>query len=368
MDNVPITAIKDQPKAKPKLWRNLTVYEEAAKIDFAQMGEDMGRQVKSTTDRIAEAVEDIEESIIAQTKRLKILETGNMKPIRDIVIAPKKLQDGVRHIKNICLNSFGYMYLEGKRGGLLEVENSYGKKIKFAEDSGPFVFELKDDGYIIENGYSNNRAYFADIADLTPAEALKKFRRKIPMTKKQYSQLLDMAKGRAFTVAGIVEKDILKSVQEMLYKAIREGAPLKDFAFALKQANIKYTGTVYGSDAKKGEPISPIHTETIVRTNFASVFNDGRWDLFNDPAVVGFVPAYQYSGILDNRIRETHRKMDGKIYPRDDPIWNRWRPPCGYNCRCILTPVTINMKYSVSNPTALKPDPGFGALTDTRVA
>ncbi len=126
---------------------------------------------------------------------------------------------------------------------------------------------------------------------MTPKKALDRFRRKVPMTKRQYSQLLDMAKGRAFTVAGIIEKDMLRTIQELLYKAIREGAPLSDFSNALREANVKYTGSVYGTEKKKGQPLSPIHTETIVRTNFASVYSEGRWDMFNDPAVVSFVPA-----------------------------------------------------------------------------
>jgi SPP1 gp7 family putative phage head morphogenesis protein len=361
--DIPIKAFAE----KRKLWRNLTIYEEACKIDFVELESRFEGHVQATTDRLARAVKDIQESIISQVGRLKILETGNMKLIRDVVIAPKKLSDGVKHVKNICLNSFGYVYLEGRSDALIEVENSFGKSIKFGEDSGPFAFVLREQGWDIENGYERNRAHFADIADLTPAEALKKFKRKVPMTKRQYSQLLDMAKGRAFTVAGIIEKDILRTIQDLLYKGIREGASIKDFAFALRQANIEYTGTVYGTDKKKGEPISPVHTETILRTNFASVYSDGRWDLFNDPAVVSFVPAYQYSAILDTRTRETHRRMDERVYLRDDPIWYKWRPPAGYNCRCILTPVTVNMDFSVSRPTALKPDPGFGALIEARV-
>ena len=358
-EKIPITGFKEE---KPKLFRSLTVYEEACKIDFIKLDSTFDDQVASTTARIADNVREIEDSIIKQVSRLKILENGSTARIKNVIIAPGKLSDGVRHIRNSCVNAFAYVYLEGRANALTEVETSLHKKIKFSEASGVMYFVLHKPGYDIIDEFDERQAHFADIVDMTPKESLDQFRRRVPMTKRQYSMLLDMAKGRAFTVAGIVEKDMLRTVQELLYKAIREGATVKDFGFALKKANVKYTGTVYGTDAKKGEPISPIHTETIIRTNFASVYSDGRWDLFNDPAVVSFVPAYQYSGILDSRIRETHRKMDSRIYPRDDPIWKKWRPPNGYNCRCILTPVTVNMDYTVSNPTALKPDPGFGSL------
>lgn len=359
IQNIPIVAVVTQER---KLWRNLTRYEEAAKVDFLELERQFEEHVKSTTSGMAGEIENIQTSIIEQVRRLKILENRDMKRIKDVIIAPRKLQDGVKHIRNICLNAFAYVYLEGRSAGLQEVENSLGKKVIFQEQSGPLAFVLQDQGYDILNGMDHNRAHFAGISDMTPKEALDRFRRRVPMTKRQYSQLLDMAKGRAFTVAGIIEKDMLRVLQELLYKAIREGAPLEDFAHALKKANIKYTGSVYGTEQKKGQPISPIHTETIVRTNFASVYSDGRWDMFNDPAVVSFVPAYQYSAILDQRTRETHRKMDKKVYARDDPIWKRWRPPAGFNCRCLLTPITANMEYVISAPTSLQPDPGFGAL------
>jgi SPP1 gp7 family putative phage head morphogenesis protein len=139
---------------------------------------------------------------------------------------------------------------------------------------------------------------------------------------------------------------------------------LPEFKTALEKANVKYTGTVYGTDKLKGEAITPYHMETILRTNFADVYNRGRDSFFNDPDVVEFVPAFQYSAILDSRTRDDHRKMDGRIYNRDDPIWQRWSLPAGYNCRCIRVPVTVNQQYSVSNPTNLKPDEGFGGRAD----
>jgi SPP1 gp7 family putative phage head morphogenesis protein len=370
--DIPIIAVRNPPKEddaekKKKLYRSLTVYEEASKVDFIEIDTRLEGYVESTTNRLVKSINDLQDSIISQVRRSNILTTGNMRLIRDIVIAPKKLQDGVKHVKNIVLNSLGYVYLDGRLQGLTEVESSLGKKVKFDESSGPFTFTWNDTGYSIANGHERFRAMFADIADVKPKEALDKFKHKVPMTKRQFSRLLDTSKGRAFTVAGLIEKDVLRNTQELLYKAIDEGASIDDFAFALKQSNIKYTGTVYGTDLKKGLPITPVHTEVILRTNFATVYNNGRWDLFNDPAVVEFVPAYQYSAILDQRTREIHRKMDKRIYPRNDPVWKKWKPPAGYNCRCQLTAVTINMDYIVSAPTALRPDPGFGSLSDARL-
>jgi len=169
---------------------------------------------------------------------------------------------------------------------------------------------------------------------------------------------------RSWTIAGVVENDVLNSARTLLVRGIDEGWTLPEYTKAFRDANVQYTGTAYGTAAKAGQPIKPYHMETIVRTNFSTVYNDSRWVMMNHPDVIEFVPAYQYSAILDTRTRPTHARMDGKIYPRDDPIWQRWNPPAGYSCRCYLVPVTSNHPYTVSRPTRVDPDPGFGGRTD----
>jgi SPP1 gp7 family putative phage head morphogenesis protein len=127
----------------------------------------------------------------------------------------------------------------------------------------------------------------------------------------------------------------------------------------LREANVRYTGTAFGTAAKKGQPIKPFHAETILRTNFTTIYNRGRMALMNDRDVVEFVPAYQYSAILDSRTRDTHAFMDGRIYLRDDPIWDDWTPANGFQCRCMIIPVTSNIPFTVSRPTKVEPDTGF---------
>jgi uncharacterized protein with gpF-like domain len=89
------------------------------------------------------------------------------------------------------------------------------------------------------------------------------------------------------------------------------------------------------------------------------------------------VKYYQYSAIDDERTRPTHAAMDGKIFPRNHPIWDTWWPPNGYNCRCTVVAVTnfeaaevkdqVERKWpEYTDPRSgetdrLLPDPGFGA-------
>lgn len=311
--------------------RSPTIYEEAAGIDFQARADMLESNISATTGAVVSDIREIETNVVNQVRRHKIL-SGRMANIRKITISDVKMRS---HL----LNAFSYMYLKGKDDARREVENSLGKRITI-------------------KGVSQ----YQEAVSLSPTDALNEFGRRQLVSKSEFAKMAGRERARAFTVAGIVEKDILNSARLLVSKGIDEGWSIGEFERGLREANVKYTGTVYGTDKRKGQPLAPFHTETIVRTNFSTVYNKGRWNLMNDPDVVEFVPAYEYSAILDSRTRRTHRQMDGRIYPRDDPIWLTWKVPAGYNCRCMLVPVTSNMSYSISNPVpaTLRPDTGFG--------
>lgn len=316
-----------------KLSRELSKYELASGVDFNERHKKSERHVIATTTRVVEEIKDYQQSVVNQVRRLKIIENRDYKAIREIQIGPVgRPSEGPKKLKDIFLNASMFIYMEGKQDALKEVESSLDRKLNF------------------------------DIMDVSPTEALKQFKGKIPMTKREFGILIAREKAKAFTVAGIIEKDMLRDIQLLIFRAIEQGWTIDQFFEALQEAEVKYTGTAYRTD-KTGETLSPVHAETIIRTNFAEVYSLGREATFNDKDVVKFVPAFEYSALLDSRTRKTHRDMDGKIFLRGDPIWLEWNPPNGYNCRCIKLPVTINMEYSVSSRTALRADSGFGSIT-----
>jgi len=58
----------------------------------------------------------------------------------------------------------------------------------------------------------------------------------------------------------------------------------------------------------------------------------------------------EYSAILDDRTREDHRALDGTVRPVDDPFWDDFMPPNGYNCRCLLVPTIEGTKEITDKP------------------
>jgi SPP1 gp7 family putative phage head morphogenesis protein len=74
--------------------------------------------------------------------------------------------------------------------------------------------------------------------------------------------------------------------------------------------------------------------ETIFRTNVLTAYSVGRYEQMQQRKDA--LPYWQYDAVGDSRTRPTHRALDGKVFRADDPIWDTWYPPNGFNCRCTV--------------------------------
>jgi len=72
--------------------------------------------------------------------------------------------------------------------------------------------------------------------------------------------------------------------------------------------------------------------KTIYRTNKSSAYNAGRYREQKRRAESR--PYWQYIAVLDAKTRDQHRALNDKVFRHDDPFWDYFYPPNGYNCRC----------------------------------
>ena len=149
---------------------------------------------------------------------------------------------------------------------------------------------------------------------------------------------------RAFTVAKAARQDILQDIRTGLTNALEQGKTLKDFQKSLtpllqakgwwgKQFIVDSAG-----NAEKVQLGSPRRLETIYQTNMQSAYMAGRYEAAL--AAVKTHPYWMYISINDARTRPSHRKLHGKIFRWDDPIWQYILPPNGFNCRCRFIALT----------------------------
>ena len=88
-------------------------------------------------------------------------------------------------------------------------------------------------------------------------------------------------------------------------------------------------------EALPSEEGNAARTEAVVEGATVSAWGEGRWEGV-DRTDSGR-PYLRYNTMGDDRVRPAHRAMEGRVYPADHPIWQVWRPPNGFGCRCWLT-------------------------------
>lgn len=107
--------------------------------------------------------------------------------------------------------------------------------------------------------------------------------------------------------------------------------------------------------------VSPKNTfqlETIFRTQHQLAYGAGRWHADQDPDIQEILWGYKYVTVGDDRVRESHAKLDGVTMPKDDPFWQTHWPPNGWNCRCQAIPI-YDERPTIAPPRGVDPDEGF---------
>jgi SPP1 gp7 family putative phage head morphogenesis protein len=105
--------------------------------------------------------------------------------------------------------------------------------------------------------------------------------------------------------------------------------------------------------------------ETLTRTGMQLAYSAGRWEQDQDEAVQEILWGYQYSSVDDARTRPVHAALDGVTLPKEDPFWQSFWPPNGWNCRCVVIPLFEKEPLKrpptfLADGTPVQPDTGFG--------
>ena len=155
------------------------------------------------------------------------------------------------------------------------------------------------------------------------------------VTREQFDQMTAEAKQRAFTAAYVDSEETLEDIRDALAKNVAEGPSLRVFREELESA-------------VNGSPLGAAHLETVYRTNVQAAFRDGIETTANHPIVDEVFPYQEYLPIHDGRVRMEHLMLGSLglsgtgVYRRDDPFWDAWSPPNGFNCRCGTNLLTID--------------------------
>ena len=166
-------------------------------------------------------------------------------------------------------------------------------------------------------------------------EAVKQLAEKNVMTRERFDALDTAARAKSFAVASVDADDTLTKIRDVLAENVRTGADYETFKEKVLEA------------VDEGTFMSEAHLETVFRTNVQSAFSDGQMTVLSNPMVRSGFPYSAYDSIHDDRVRHEHLELDKlgiggtNVYRNDDPVFQTFRPPWDYNCRCSWTPMTV---------------------------
>jgi len=160
--------------------------------------------------------------------------------------------------------------------------------------------------------------------------------------------------------------NVTRRIQQAISFLIQEGKPIPKAAEELQEM-MDWTQA---------------YAQTVYRTNLATAYTAGRLRQAFDPDIREVIGAFEYDAVMDADTRGNHAALNGLTAAQDDPLWDLYAPPNGFNCRCDLRLVDrfelqdrglirfgrVTPSYP-SNFSAGGPDPGFKKTgrTDRRV-
>lgn len=206
--------------------------------------------------------------------------------------------------------------------------------------------------------------------DMTPEQALAFFRAKGLRPSFRWQELVGTEHARAFTVAKMMDADLLATVQKSLGEAMASGMTYREWADkltpTLQSAGWWGRKAVTGPD---GSTVvaglgSPARLQTIFRSNMQSAYAAGQWQDIVDQA--DLAPYLLYDAVDDHRTRPDHAAWDGTVLPIDHPWWQTHYPPNGWNCRCTV--IQLSDEDLEDLGLAVSPDPPTASYTWTNPA
>lgn len=177
-------------------------------------------------------------------------------------------------------------------------------------------------------------------------EAVDFIRGKPALASRVFGELLPELRARAFTIAGIEQHDTLQKVRDMVAD-IPAGADWdKTKAQMVSEISPFFVGTIAGYDSD-GQPIRRTEAEALnyaqrraellLRLHGFQAYSASSYRAMDAQRDV--FPFWKYQSMGDEKVRDTHAALDGKILPANSDFWKNHYPPWEWACRCQVVPM-----------------------------
>jgi hypothetical protein len=210
-----------------------------------------------------------------------------------------------------------------------------------------------------------------ELQALPPVEAIEYFRQKGYAISFDYRDVWREQHQASFTVAKVLQEDILRDIRQAVDDALANGIPYTQFAkgltptlqekgwWGLREIRDPVTGEV--QEVQLG---SPRRLKTIYDTNLRTAHAEGQWQRIQDNKEA--FPYLEYDGNNSASPRADHSFWDGLTLPVDHPFWQDHMPPKEYGCKCRARPRTARQVERSGKPVGPAPDVPLMPYVNTR--
>ena len=196
---------------------------------------------------------------------------------------------------------------------------------------------------------------------MIPDKALRYIKQKELKPAFSYEDVWNEEHITSFTVAKVMNVNILEQMKNAVERAIERGETVEQFKKNLLPTLYKagWTGMQKIIDEKTGEEKevyidTPRRLKTIYETNLRSAYMKGRFDR----AYESDAHPYLMYRVGPSKVhRPEHLEWDGLILDKNDPFWLSHNPPNGWGCKCYTVAVSKGRKeryekHGIPTPTA----------------
>lgn len=202
---------------------------------------------------------------------------------------------------------------------------------------------------------------------LPPEDAMRFFRGKGLQPTYAWQDMLREEHDAAFTVAKMMDVDLLRDVRESVDRAIADGMTLQQWRAELEPELMRrgWWGRAEMADPRTGEVKvvqlgSPRRLRTIFQTNLKTSYAAGQWARIQE--VAERRPYLMYDAVMDAATRDEHAEWDGTVLPVDDPWWSTHYPPNGWGCRCSVVQLDARQLERLGKSAPDPAPPGGGGV------
>jgi SPP1 gp7 family putative phage head morphogenesis protein len=182
------------------------------------------------------------------------------------------------------------------------------------------------------------------VFNMPPEEAVAYLKAKGYKITFNWQEMLDEAHAQAFTVAKATKLDILKDIGGAVTGALEKGETfdtfLKNLAPTLQKKGWWGKDVVVDPDTLDAQLVqlgSNRRLKTIYQTNLQSAYMAARCKAQMQAKSFVYL---MYVAVMDSRTRPGHAALHGRVFRKDDPMWQVMYPPNGFNCRCRTRALT----------------------------